>query len=295
MKKLAPLKIYSFCAMLFSSAAIAAAYIGYMGTLIPSSVHREVASTQMTVAQERSAGAFSASYREVPVRTKDDDGFDPSSPIVRATRPSVTCGDGLPTVDDRIADCLAKNPATATWDGAANGIGPEASWKLVTFTAGGKEVWRDERTQLLWSDDLGASVNWCQASGNAQSDDPSGYCNNALYQDQTTPTSLCAEGSGLSTPGGYDDTKGGMLSAASSASPSVRWRLPSTYDWQQATLDGMAAVLPNLIGNTYWSTTVYSSDRAQAYFYRFVLSPMWTVQRDQRTTAYSIRCIGAAL
>jgi hypothetical protein len=33
---------------------------------------------------------------------------------------------------------------------------------------------------------------------------------------------------------------------ATLTSPSVRWRLPTLSDWQQAHLDGLANVLPNL-------------------------------------------------
>src|SRR5690606_13442771 len=31
-----------------------------------------------------------------------------------------------------------------------------------------KEVWRDERTKLLWSSRVITAVNWCRASGNTQ-------------------------------------------------------------------------------------------------------------------------------
>src|ERR1035438_5626790 len=45
----------------------------------------------------------------------------------------------------------------------------EGNWSLVTKTADGvgtgHEVWRDERTQLLWSDNMSSRYNWFQAAG----------------------------------------------------------------------------------------------------------------------------------
>jgi hypothetical protein len=113
------------------------------------------------------------------------------------------CGKTDATVTSKIADCAAKNPSVATWDGTAKGISGEGSWTLVTVyssavgdtdgttcnTTACYEVWRDNRTGLLWSDALDESgtttFNWCHASGANNSSsvnsayrsaDPNGYC-----------------------------------------------------------------------------------------------------------------------
>src|SRR5690606_13122647 len=147
--------------------------------------------------------------------------------------------------DGRISDCLSKNTSRASWEGASQGENGEATWKLVTYD-GTYEVWRDERTKLLWSDDLGQS-NWCRAAGNREigstaTPDFTGFCESGTYQNQTTPQSYCVEASDLAPiaagenwPSGstYHGAKGGM----GKNNGNVRWRLPTIYDWMQAQID----------------------------------------------------------
>jgi hypothetical protein len=226
----------------------------------------------------------------------------------------VNCGMSKPTIQDRITDCATQNQATglATWNGATNANSGEGIWKLVTRnTAQGTcsatvnscrpvEVWKDQRTGLLWSSLVAGSSassgggqaadNWCLASGNSQSTsvtsglpwpstDPKGYCSGA-NQNQTSPTSYCAEsalfGPSLSpalatenwTTGIYDLAKGGMGALASTTSPSVRWRLPTLHDYYLAEIDGIRFVMPDMGGMTTnlfeWSSTIYSAGRDTA-------------------------------
>jgi hypothetical protein len=236
---------------------------------------------------------------------KDDDGYDGSSPVVKAIRPATTCGTTQATVTARIAHCLAQNPTTATWNGATKGISGESTWKLVTRTAGAKEVWRDERTGLLWGDSVNTANNtWCRASGNAQTaaqdgtgsgicdpSDPNGY----LGQD-ATPTSACVENGSLQpaisgedwTNGVYDGVKGGMGAIATGSSPSVKWRLPTKYDWQTADNDGIRFVLPNM-SNSFWSATVGSSSRDYAWVFVGSIGYIFSGARDSGS---GIRCLG---
>ncbi|MEN0060132.1 MAG: hypothetical protein AAGB31_14935 [Bdellovibrio sp.] len=106
------------------------------------------------------------SYRDIPDQTVDSDGLD-GIHCRYAPRPSVNCGDassGLTTVSARIADCAAKNPQASMWDGTTECNGGEGVWRLVSRSGANKEVWRDERTQLLWSS-VYDFVSWCDANG----------------------------------------------------------------------------------------------------------------------------------
>lgn len=261
-----------------------------------STAHRDKGGTpaQITLSEEKSIGEFPPGYREVPSVAKDDDGYGRSN-VTKATRPTVACGEGIDEVEDRIADCLSNNPSSATWDGTVNGNAGEGIWRLVTRTSGGQEVWQDTRTHLLWSDRLSSGDNWCRASGNAESTDPSNFCNNGTYQNQTTPTSYCAEATGLSprlagenwTNGTYHAGKGSMGKIATATSPSVRWRLPSIHDWNLADVNGVRHVLPNM-GDT-WSATVSSNSRNLAWY--FSGTDGW-VRTQTRSGNRHVRCVG---
>lgn len=281
------------------------------GDLTASNMHRDVATAQMTLTTEKASGAYASGYRNVPKILKDDDGYwtadqgcnssggayQTCSTVVKATRPSTDCGmSGAITA--RIADCVAENGAVATWSGATKGLAGEATWKLVT-RKNGSETWRDERTGLLWSDNMpSGSYNWCRASGSSgggplAEDDPSDYCDNAGYQDQTTPYSVCAEVAGFQSPDGedyaagtsYADAKGGMglLSATS-----VRWRLPTKTDYMQADIDGIRFVLPNM-NNAFWSASVYSSTRDYAWVFSGYDGVMYY---EFRISLNGVRCVG---
>jgi hypothetical protein len=157
----------------------------------------------------------------------------------------------------------------------------------VTRTAGGKEVWRDERTELLWGDYI-ANDTWCKATGNGEVD-PSGYCTGNTQ-------SYCAEGGSRIkalagedwTTGVYDATKGGMGAVATASSPSVRWRLPTRNDWYIAEADGIRYVLPNML-YSFWSATVYSNARVNAWVFDGYVGGM---NLDNRSNSNSVRCLG---
>jgi hypothetical protein len=106
-------------------------------------------------------------YRDIPDTTQDDEG---TSGIFcnYAPRPANNCGTTQATVALRIANCAAQNPTTSTWNGASQCNGGQSTWTLVSRAAANEEVWQDNRTGLLWSTEIAASTNWCQASGNTQ-------------------------------------------------------------------------------------------------------------------------------
>ena len=203
----------------------------------------------------------------------------------------VNCGTSQTSIALRVADCSSKNGAAATWSGAANGVEGEATWSLVTRQGLKKEVWQDSRTGLIWSSLLNTDPgrdNWCRASGNIESTDPANYCDSPTYQPQyPIAESDCVETSGaVPTPGWcsnsiayttsagctgaggtwtantdnwvsgtYSPEKGGM--GANSATLKVRWRLPTLADYQQAEIDGVRFVMPDMgaFSNNYEFTS----------------------------------------
>lgn len=167
------------------------------------------------------------------------------------------------------------------------------------------EVWRDDRTGFLCSDKLADTVggstsyNWCRATGSNFSsdtgnpyreDDPSNYCDNSGNQNQTqspAPVSLCFEDSAwLSTPTAADPMKGNMHKHSGSAT--VKWRLPTKYDFEIAEHNGILHVLPNM-GYWFWSTSLNSLDRIYAWLYNGSNGPVIVYARD---SAYGVRCVG---
>lgn len=263
------------------------------GDLISSNMHRDVGTDQMSLTTERTTTVYVVGYREVPNILNDDDGYNASSPIVKASRPTVDCGE-TGEISDRIIDCETDNGSTAIWEGAINGIAGEATWRLVT-RKNGAEVWRDERTRLLWSDTDSINLNWCRASGNSQVDDPNGYCSNPGNQDAINPYSTCSEFPGSQgtffgdnyVTGTYSDFKGGMGLLSSTI---VRWRLPTRNDYLQADIDGISAVLPNM-PVSFWASTAVSWGRVLAWVYH---GGDGTLNGALRSGAGSntVRCVG---
>lgn len=249
-----------------------------------STAHRTVNTDQVSLTTEITTG-LTSDYRRVPDVFTDDDGHDASSPVVKQARPGSNCGTSG-TIEERITAC------NATWSGKANGTSGEGDWKLVTRldSPGVYEVWRDERTGLLWSDRVGDSTssidpdsndftaNWCQASGNAQLDNLNNYCTNGTYQNQTTPESWC----------GNADTGAAMKGNIGSAE-NIIWRLPTIYDWKQADVNGIRFVLPNM-NYWFWSASVVSYNRSSA---RQFYGDSGDVDNSNRDSGYAVRCIGS--
>jgi hypothetical protein len=274
--------------------------LGSFADFMASMLHRDKTSAQVTLKAELAQGvaALPAGYRKVPrigndilPTAGDDEGYTGGS-VTYALRPATSCGTNQSTVAARIADCAAQNPTRSTWDGPTNGNAGQGVWKLVTYNST-HEVWRDERTTLLWSDRLG-TTNWCRASGSSGGGpfaevDQYNYCDNVANQNQVTPESWCTEDPGLDTPGAYDSMKGGMRFAATGTSPSVVWRLPTIYDYQMASIDGIRFTLPNMVF-LFWSASVYSFNRIFAWYFGGDVGTFSLVTRVNG--GYSVRCVG---
>jgi len=277
---------------------------------------------------------FTSNHRLVPDPKYDTDGYDDTTGIgqiklnyletIQAGRPTIVCG-AVGTTEERIADCATANGAKAIWEGAKYGKGSEGDWKLVTLTNDGArnwEVWRDERTRLLWSDStfhvataFGNKYNWFQAAGyakNASTLSLTAYeggtpaatgktyaanCSDNATQtcQPDTPISVCADASviaGLNGIATYttpnNDYAKGSLGVAST--PVVSWRLPTIEDWRQANLNGARKVLPNMTTPTFWSASSFSVFRSNGWLY---YGSTGEETKDNRNVAYAVRCIGA--
>jgi hypothetical protein len=312
------------------------------GVTLMSNMHRDRATTQITQETEAITNSGSAfpndnpGYRAVPDINKDDDGYTGGSvTLVSRTNWDTTCdsvtgaGGGSANsvckcgqsgaIEQRIADCASHSVigSEATWNGAIKGNAGQGTWKLVTRTAAlasskGREVWRDERTKLLWSSLVSTSLNWCKASGSnfitnnprAQVD-PSNYCDNASYQTTgiwsagvNKAISACFEDvddNGASdffttTDAGIDNAGKGNLNLGSS--PRVDWRLPTKYDFGTAETNGIRMVLPDMIptgGNSEWSASIHSINRAFAWIF---YGAYGYVSLFNRGNLGAVRCVG---
>jgi hypothetical protein len=168
------------------------------------------------------------------------------------------------------------------------------------------EVWRDDRTGLLWSDTLADTVggstyyNWCRASGSNFSDDtsnpyreddPNNVCDSVSNQNQTQPESLCFEDSAwLSTPSTTAPMKGGMHRGFGGTAPAtqVKWRLPTLQDYRAANINGIRFVLPK-IASYFWSASVISVNRNCAWLFNGFSG---NVSFNYRNLYGGVRCVG---
>jgi len=286
---------------------------GSFGSFMASGMHRNTATAQMTQATETSTSTYASGYRDIPDILLDDENRDSTL----GPAPDKVCGVVSTTVAGKITDCQTRNGAESSWVGGTDGNSSEGNWTLVTLTStatgalegdtcsGGSasgcyEVWRDERTGLLWSDTMPTTMNWCRAAGSIQADDPSNYCNNATYQDQTTPYSACAEAAGIQSAVSGENWASSTYHAAKgymgkTATPVVRWRLPTRNDYMVANVNGLLQVLPSLANS--WTATVYSSIRGRAYV--AIDGGLWIAATTSvsganatRTTSLSVRCVG---
>lgn len=252
-----------------------------------SGMHRTQGTVLMNLATEATATSYASGYRSVPELTLDDTGNITS--VTAATRPSTDCGNAG-SLSDRIANCTLLNPTAATWDGTVNGNAGQGVWVLVS-RINGKELWRDQRTGLVWSDVSASGIDWCQASGNRDVADGF-YC-------ATNLQSACAEFSGADevfagddyAAGTYADEKG-QLGALTT--PALRWRLPTKYDFQTADNHGVRFVLPAPASDRrFWSATVSGLSNADAVVFSDEQGLLSTVVRSDIGTR--VRCVAATV
>jgi hypothetical protein len=98
----------------------------------------------------------------------------------------------------------------------------------------------------------------------------------------------------------YDSSKGNL---GANSSPGVKWRLPTIYDYEQANIDGIRLVMPDmgsggairpspdgsLAGNIEWTSSVVSVLRSQAWIFT---STNGSIGSNVRSTTFLVRCVG---
>jgi len=284
-------------------------------SVAPSGAFRDAGTSQITIAEETTHG-LSKNYHTVPVLAQDGT-FSTIVPLVNHTQTSVDCGYLQSSIDERIADCSTKAGSAAIWDGPLIGSGTEGIWKLVS-SHNGKEVWRDERTHLIWSDQLGRTTSWCRAAGAREATDTKNFGCSNFGDDPTNPfkayflagaqvkpsaglaESWCAEAFNLSTPSGfsstdhsYDDAKGGMR--LGNTPVRVAWRLPTKQDYLQAELDGIRKVVPKMAGFYYHTATPDGEGSPNAVTFwgaQGMMGHYPYYSNRSRTTFTHVRCVG---
>lgn len=216
-------------------------------------------------------------------------------------------------VEARIADCKTVNGDWSFYNGAQYGQVGEGDWSLVSVVddSGVKyEVWRDERTKLIWSDRASNQYNWYQASGYSKpsaistretqySSEPGFFENTPPFSLNQTlqpinPISVCPDvvAGQIAAGGGHYTTYApnpetafkGNLSIANN----VVWKLPSIDDFKLADVNGIRKVLPEMDYN-FWSSSSYSFYRYHAF--RFS-GAHGVIGYDGRYWQYSVRCVG---
>lgn len=268
-----------------------------------SSAHRGADVTQISVSSEavsyRDKTNLPLGYRSIPLISIDDEGASSSveNSVLRLNWNS-TCGT-TGTITSRIADCASKFDFNATWVGSGKGNAGQGTWKLVTragnVSGAGiyREVWRDERTGLLWSSVVSKSLNWCQAAG-VHSTDGSNFCNSATYQTQPAGAikalSACYEGTNETSADSKIDE---LAKGKTPTNPlAVKWRIPTLYDYEVADYNGIRFVMPDMstAGTVEWTGTTRSTDLTKAWVYdsRSGLSDV----RTRTDATVVVRCIG---
>lgn len=192
-----------------------------------------------------------------------------SDPDRAQTFPDVDCGLSG-SIETRVRNCNTLwSAALGAWSGASN-------WALVV-QKNGRQVWRNERNGLLWSDVI-AEAGHCPASGNRQ---------DLGFDCSMNTQSLCAEAIGLVTEA--DDAKGGLMQ---NTATSVLWRLPSREDFLQAYADGGARMLPGFMTSNQWTSSVYSGDRSQGWIFFNTRSGNGGFYGANRGRLADVRCVG---
>ena len=184
-------------------------------------------------------------------------------------------------VESRVKEC------DTIWIGSLGAKAGGANWSLVSFL-NGKQVWRNERTRALWSDEL-AESNHCRASGNIQ---------NAGTDCSGNSESLCAEtNSALNVPDKsiastqviYAEAKGEMGLHSATA---VLWRLPTREDFMQAYADGATFVLPGFANSNHWTASVWSGDTSVGWIFYNTAGGNGGFYGADRMQSHAVRCIG---
>jgi hypothetical protein len=303
--------------------------------------------TSATLAQELAGGtSFSTKHSLVPNPLYDSDGryevkdwngnsFPSSVPEKRhyletiarndpdiSSRAGILACGASGTIEARIADCATINGLWSFYDGKKYGQDGEGDWKLVSVLGAGPkfEVWRDERTKLLWSDKSTNEYNWYQAAGYSKPDAiskteteflsspgtaiPEYLPDHTFIMQPASPVSVCIDadvlnhGEGTSgytyvgPPGETGNDTTGYSFKGNIISTQATWRLPTRSDWLLAEVNGIRKVLPNM-DYSFWSATTFSHHRNKVWTFLKVESLGMGEYQRFITGAY-VRCVASS-
>jgi hypothetical protein len=199
------------------------------------------------------------------------------------------------------------------------------SWSLVSSMKSSEsselndyyQVWRDNKTNLIWSDKYGGinvfKTNWCKASGsNNKSNSPlsendsDSICNTAKYQDQTDPVSYCAEDSQFLAGKIYTSkhkvleknyAKAGL--SKEDAGGNVTWWLPTIDQFREAQIHGADLILPNStngINSWFWTSSIDNRREKTLEKYALIFKgETGSVLTRSRRQEFSVRCVGKSI
>lgn len=184
----------------------------------------------------------------------------------------LTCGTSQSSISERIDHCQTINGSISTWSGKDNGTFAHSDWKLVVHMPTGEQVWRDERTKVLWSSQISppGGWSWCQGADvytdgcAGETPQAGGVCDDSLFTDE----------------------KGGLTESNSG----VVWRMPSMGDTLQFAADGgMLTIVPD----GFWSSSSSSTARGLLVF-AMVGDPLQLSFQatNVTTTSISFICMG---
>jgi hypothetical protein len=231
----------------------------------------------------------------------------------------IDCGTTQNTIQGRIDDCAVKNNGSTVYFQEED----RKIWKLVTRNSTA-QVWKDMTTGKIWSSSLG-TTHWCNAAGDANSNDTANICNSVSYQPNVASgiaKSYCNEEAVVSasaiSPSGenifepsswtrspalagenwgsgiYHATKGGMGLTPTSTSPSLKWTLPGVDDIGAAYLNGFLDVVQ--AGNTgyyQWASQLNPSrTEKRAYYWHGGDGNEYSRARSNHYTDY---CVGVEI
>jgi hypothetical protein len=193
-----------------------------------------------------------------------------------------------------------------------NGCSGGAASGALTTTAGSTSTW--SRSNYCSFTLTQGSTNWAANDTILLTSVVAGtyscYPGDASGQQPASPMSYCAENGGSFTnyPAGETWTSGTYMAAkglmGANSTPAVYWRLPTINDYEQANVDGIRMVMPdmgivgasrpNIDGSTggtnEWSASLLSILRYYVWYFNGSGGDLTTSSRFN--TSFAVRCVG---